>query len=125
MAGTINLTCSLRVSNGGFTDGFAPGPVSVAETNIGVGGGSQSIPTTAGGTAIAGLGGLTALGYAALENLDATHFVTVGIVVSGTYYPVLKLKAREVAVLRLVPGVTYYAMADTAAVLLLCRVWED
>ncbi len=106
-------------------DGFTPNTAQITETNAGVGGQTLSIPTTAGGTALAGLSGLTAFGYAAFQNLDSTNYVTVGIVVAATYYPVMKLFPGEFAILRLVPAVSYYALANTAAVELFYRVWEN
>lgn len=85
----------------------------------------QDIPTTAGGTALVIAAGVATLGYAKFKNLDSTNYVTIGIVVSATYYPVVKLKATEIALLRLVPGVTYYALANTATVTLEHVVIED
>jgi hypothetical protein len=124
MSGTINLSGAVRVTNGSFVDAFAPSPVSLTETNSGVTGGSQSIPTTAGGTVIT-IGSLTAYGYAAFQNLDATNYVSIGVQVAATFYPVLRLMPGEFAICRLEPAITFYARANTASVVLFTRIWEN
>lgn len=54
-------------------------------------------------------------GWAYFRNLDATNFVQVGVVVSATFYPLVKLFAGEACVFPLATS-TIYAKADTAAV---------
>lgn len=81
----------------------------------------QNIPTTAGGTALVFNASLTTQGYAYFINLDATNYVSIGVQVGGTFYPLARLKGgasgkKEGAILRLEPGVTVYALANTAAV---------
>lgn len=61
-------------------------------------------------------------GYIFLKNLDTTNFVQLGFS-TGVYG--MKLKAGEIALFRLEPGVTLYAKADTAAVSLQYIVYED
>lgn len=63
-------------------------------------------------------------GYAFFRNLDATNYVEIGVVVAATFYPLLKLKAGEVAVCRLATT-TFYAKANTAAVNLQCCLLAD
>lgn len=58
---------------------------------------------------------VTAGGYAWFRNLDATNYVEIGVEVSAAFYPLVKLKAGEVAVLRLATA-TIFAKANTAAV---------
>jgi hypothetical protein len=86
---------------------------------------TQTIPTTAGGTALVIAAGVATLGVARIKNLDLVNYITIGIVVSAAFYPVVKLKAGELYSLRLVPGVTYYALANTASVQLEHVVVED
>ena len=78
---------------------------------------SQSIPTTSGGTAIA-LGAVATPGVAYFINNDATNYVQIGIVVSATFYPLLKLFPGEGAAVRIDGGAVPYARANTAAVVL-------
>lgn len=54
-------------------------------------------------------------GWAYFRNHDSTHFVDIGVVVSGTFYPLLRLLPGENQVVRLAT-LTFYAQADTAAV---------
>lgn len=77
--------------------------------------GSQTIPTTAGGTAI-NLGTLSGtLGLFAIKNNDATNYVDIMSAVSGTAF--LRIKPGECFVGRLPPGITApAALANTASV---------
>lgn len=79
-------------------------------------GGAPSIPTTAGGTALV-MDSVGTSGLSYFRNLDATNYVEIGVVVSGTFYPFVKLKAGEACVLRLGTNAPY-ARANTAAVVL-------
>jgi hypothetical protein len=67
---------------------------------------------------------LATLGYAYLRNLDSTNYVEIGRDVAATFYPVLKLKPGEVALVRF-SNVALYAKANTAAVKLQYDVLED
>jgi hypothetical protein len=84
----------------------------------------QSIPTTAGGTALAIASSVTTAGLAYFRNTDTTNYVTIGHQVSGTYYPILKLEPGEVAVSRLAT-LSLYALANTAAVVLEHSIVND
>ncbi|MGA2035884.1 MAG: hypothetical protein ABSG68_26855 [Thermoguttaceae bacterium] len=125
MANEIQASLSVRILNGAYSQVISPQPASIAQTNVGAGGiPSQSIPTA--DTVIAGLTGLTANGYAFLQNLDATHYILWGpdngsgaIVVLG------KLKPGEYAWVRIAPSVVLRAKADTAACKLQVFVLED
>ena len=76
----------------------------------------MSVPTTAGGTVIP-MGSVSTPGWALFKNLDATHYVEILSAVSGTTFA--RLNPKEVALLRLPPGMTApAALANTAAVLL-------
>ena len=81
--------------------------------------GIVSIPTTAGGTALS-LDGITTatMGYAFFRNIDATNYIEIGVQVGGTFYALVKLKAGEVALLRMNQTNPPYALANTATVVL-------
>ena len=75
---------------------------------------SQSIPTTAGGTAI-NLGNLASLGWYLIKNLDTANNVDLLDAVSG--HTINTLKPGECAMGRFASGVTAPAMlAHTASV---------
>ncbi len=124
MSNEIQLSIVVRVANPPFQDMVNPGQVLVDQTNVGQGGYVSSIPTS--DTAVPGLTGLTANGYAVLQNLDETNYVVYGPDNgSGAIVPFGKLKPGEIAVLRIAPTVVLRAQADTAAVKLLAKVYED
>ena len=88
--------------------------------------GIVSIPTTAGGTALS-LDGITTatMGYAFFRNIDATNYIEIGVQVGGTFYALVKLKAGEVALLRMNQTNPPYALANTAAVVLQFTILAD
>lgn len=66
------------------------------------------------------LGDVATPGMSYFRNHDGTNFVQLGIVVSGTFYPVIRLKPDEDARFRIDPTATLYGKSDTAA----CEVEE-
>lgn len=68
---------------------------------------------------------VASLGVTMFENCDATNYVEIGVVVSATFYPSMRLLAGEAFPMRLSPAVTYYAKANTAAVKLRVRGVEN
>ena len=88
--------------------------------------GIVSIPTTAGGTALS-LDGITTatMGYAFFRNIDATNYIEIGVQVGGTFYALVKLKAGEVALLRMNQTNPPYALANTATVVLQFTILAD
>jgi hypothetical protein len=63
--------------------------------------------------------GVTTHGYLLLRNLDDTNYIKYGPKSSGVMVELGRLKAGEIAVLRVAPGATFRAVADTAA----CNLW--
>ena len=63
-------------------------------------------------------------GWCHMKNLDATNYVEVGVLVSSTFYPLLKLKPTEEIVFRLGTS-SPYAKANTATVKLDYSIYED
>lgn len=123
MANEISGAFQIQVANGGYNAtrqyNFNTDQSAVARGATGI---IQNIPTTAGGTAIAFPTTVATRGFAWFINLDTTNYVTIGVQVAGTFYPLIRLKGnataskREAAFLRLEPGVTVYALANTGAV---------
>ena len=122
MANEISGNFSVSVQNGAlvtqrshsFTADQALGRLS---------GATQSIPTTAAGTALGFNAGLTTSGVGWFVNLDTTNFVEIGVQVAGTFYPLCRINGgavgkKEGYAFRLSQGVTVYARADTGAVVL-------
>jgi hypothetical protein len=67
---------------------------------------------------------IAAAGYCYLRNLDAENYVDIGVDVGGVFYPLLRLKAGEVAVVRFAIK-DIYALASTADVALEFWMIED
>jgi len=88
--------------------------------------GIVSIPTTAGGTALS-LDGITiaTAGYAFFRNIDATYYIEIGVQVAGTFYALVKLKAGEVALLRMNQTNAPYARANGTAANLQYTILAD
>ncbi len=63
-------------------------------------------------------------GWAFFRNLDTTNYVEVGVEVAAAFYPLIKLKAGEAAIVRLATS-SVFAKANTAAVNLEWMVVED
>lgn len=74
-----------------------------------------SVPTTSAGTAL-DVASVSNLGWAYFANLDSTNYVEIGVQVSGTFYPFLRLLAGAKCVVPLSSSATLYARANTAAV---------
>jgi len=128
MANEIAIQLSVRVQNGSFLDQFTPGQVLVDQASIGRGGYTQSIGTSEG---VVNFGDITTAGWLALRNLDDTFSIQYGPTLDGAMVVFGRLRAGEVALLRLEPGIVMRAKAvaeDTAtpdASLLDVRLYED
>jgi hypothetical protein len=120
MANEITVNVSLGVRNGNLSDSFSPGALTFTQAAIGgpypgyqtIGTTEETIPTTE----------ITTLGWAVFRNLDATNYIRIGFS-TGVYG--IRLEPGEVACFRLNPGVTIYAIADTAACKLLVKIYQD
>ena len=88
--------------------------------------GIVSIPTSAGGTALS-LDGITTatMGYAFFRNIDATYYIEIGVQVGGTFYALVKLKAGEVALLRMNQTNAPYARSNGTAANLQFTILAD
>jgi hypothetical protein len=120
MANEISIAVDLRVSNAPYTLTQTK-RLQVDQTAIGEGGSVQVVGTT---EEALDFGDVSTLGWLYLENLDDTNFVeygpdSTGMVAFG------KLEAGECAILRLKPGITVKAKADTAECKVLVRCLED
>ncbi len=124
MANEITVSGSLSVAKGNL----AAESLSVSTLRANLAGSKieksvQSIPTTAGGTAIK-LGDLGSVGWFFIKNLDNTNYVEIMNAVSGTAF--LRLLPGEFAVGRFAGGVTApAALANTGAVLIEYEICEQ
>lgn len=122
MANEISLTVNMQVSNGNFRTSFTPGTIQVDQAAIG---GHMPIVSVGTTEEVLGFGDIGTLGYMALRNLDGTNYVDIGPESGGAMVPIIRLEAGNVAVMRLKPGITVRAQANTAAVKLQVVALED
>jgi hypothetical protein len=80
-------------------------------------GGVITVNTTEG---LVPIGSVASAGYGIFKNLDATNYVELGIVVSSTFYPLIRLKPGTAVAFHLATN-SLYARANTAA----CRMDYD
>lgn len=88
-----------------------------------VAGNTQSIPTTAAGTAIVLSAGLSAGAVAFFRNLDGTNYLEIGRQVGGTFYEVAKLGPGMPALIP-IASTGLYARSNTSACKLYHRAYQ-
>lgn len=121
MANEITLNNSLVLQNGNVNSAFATS-MQLAQTSARFDAGVQNIGTTH--ELIALKSDIATPGMSAFQNNGPTNYVEIGIVVSSTFYPVVKLKVGESAQFRISSN-PLYAKANTAAVDLAFLVCAD
>jgi hypothetical protein len=122
MASEITTRVQLTATKGSLSVKRDSGSTVIDMSGTHKAAGAMDIPTTAGGTAIP-LGSVSTAGLSYFRNLDATNYLTIGVVVSATFYPLVKLKAGESCLLRLGTNAPY-ALANTATCVLEYEVLE-
>ena len=123
MSNEISYQFQTLLKNGSLQDQYASGQLSASQTSALLIRNVVSVATTAGGQLL-DLGDIATPGFAVFSNLDSTNFVEIGIVVTGTFHPFLKLKPGEQVYARL-SNIVPYAKADTLAVNLFYIVYSD
>ena len=124
MANEISIVTSITCANGSLKTSRVPTTLQVTQTTAFVDGAGQSIGFAA-HEAIAVSGDLTTEGWCWIQNIDTTNYVAIGVDVAAAFYPVARLRAGEWALFRWAPGVTLYAQADTAAVVIDKMLLDD
>jgi hypothetical protein len=123
VADEIKVRVKVTCENGFFKDLFDPGEISVTQTTA-----NGHSPVVDVGTTeeVISFGDVSAanVGYVAFRNLDTTNYVQIGPESAGAMVAAIRLKAGEVAVLRLEPSVTLRAKANTAAVKLQMKLLQ-
>ena len=114
MANEINFNGSISIRKGNYVDTFNPGSITMDLADPRGDGGVQEIGTGASGEAF-GVTDVTSGGVFFFRNLDDTNYVEIGIQVSSTFYPFLKLLAGEYAIGRLGTAAPY-GKANSAVV---------
>jgi hypothetical protein len=120
MANEISVTLRVAITNGNMSEVIQPNALSITQNAMGgPTPGYQTIGTTEETISLSELG---TIGVCYIRNNDATNFVDFGV--ATTSY-MIRLKAGEFAWIRLKPGSTIYAKADTAACKVTFKAFED
>jgi len=120
MANEITITQNIAIENVGFSDKRTHSNKKFDQTTLGgmlpgykkIGTSEETLTTT----------DVATLGWAWIKNLDAANYVDFGFT-TAVYG--IRCEAGEVALFRLVPGVTIYALANTAEVKTQIHIYED
>lgn len=123
MANEITITANMTCTNGGFAFATKESAVRINQTTQG-GGGPGVVTVTTSDTALS-LGTFTTKGYCFIKNLDSTNYVEFGPESGGAIVKLLKLKAGEYAMFRIVNSATLRAQANTASVKCYIAIIED
>jgi hypothetical protein len=121
MANEIQITARLEVSKGFTYAAQLPAPILANLTGTAITSGVQAIGTSAEALL---MNDVTTAGYAYFRNTDATNFVEIGTGISTSFVSFAKLKAGEIAVIRLGTNAPT-AKADTAAINLQYMILAD
>lgn len=122
MADEITLTFGLAVSNGAFRDSVPIMTSRYTQSDLGAYSAIVSVATSESDMAV---GAVTTPGWLFLLNLDAAHFVTWGPKASGAMVACGKLAAGACAWVQLDPAMTLRWKADTAAVKVLVKLYQN
>ena len=115
MAGNeIKVTQQLQITNGAYKKAFAPGTVSVTQTNKGASAGIWTIGTSEEDITF---NDITTEGWLSLVNLDPTNYVEYGAAATTPTMATLgRMRFGEPAQFRMEPGVTLRMKANGAPV---------
>ena len=117
MANEITASFAFRAAKGNLdVSKTASGQFTLSASAPVASGGCQSIGTAA--HEALGLGDVSDAGWAYFKNIDATNYVEIGVDVSSSFYPLVRLAAGEFALFPLSNSAAPYAKANTAAVVL-------
>jgi hypothetical protein len=123
MSKEITVNLKVDVKNGFLAQSFSPGTVLVDMSGTTATGGVQDIGTSTNAEALS-MSDVSSAGWAWFRNCDTTNYVDIGSGTGTNFAPVIRLKAGEVAALRLATNAPT-ARANTAAVKLLYNILAD
>lgn len=121
MANELKVTLGVAYANGSMKDTIASEVLNITQDTLFYHGTVVSVGTSEEDLAI---GDIATLGWLYLKNLDATNYVTYGPK-DTTMKAFGRIEAGEFAILRLEPGITLRWQANTAAVKVLVKLYND
>lgn len=122
MSNTLSINVSVTATLGGFRDTFSPGAITVVPSTVGAHCPIVTVGTSEEDLDVGDVGASTQ-GYIVLQNLDAANYVTYGPKSGGAMVAMGRIKAGEVAILRLEPSAVLRWAANTAPVKVSARIY--
>jgi hypothetical protein len=121
MANELKVTVGVNYANGQASDLIQAKQFSVSQANQELF--SRIVNCSTSDTALS-ISGITTLGVAVIQNLDATNYVDVGPDNSGAILPMARLLPGDPpAIIPLKPGITIRTQAHTAACNVLVKIY--
>lgn len=124
MANEITVNVSLKVQNGNLVQQHSPGSLTFNQATALAIGGVQTIGNATHEALVLGTD-VTTPGWTYMRNIDTSNHVSIGTVVSGTFYPVVHLEPGEASVYRMAPTFVPYAKAASGSVNLQYMIYAD
>jgi hypothetical protein len=124
MANELTVTVSLKVANGSLVQQHAPGSQTFNQSTALSVGGVQPIGHTTHEALYIGAD-IANRGWCYMRNIDNNSHVSVGVLVSSTFYPLVHLEPGEATVFRMHPTAVPYAQAQSATVNLQYMIYAD
>lgn len=124
MSNEVRYGLNVSLTNGSLVDSYNMSGLTANQTTAGVVRNVQTcLSASAQGDAI-NKGSITTPALAVFENLDANNYIEIGIQVTGTFYPFLKLLAGKQAGPMWLGTTTPYARANTGNIKLFYIMYE-
>lgn len=121
MADELSFNLSITVDKTPLYETITPGTFQFDVSAIGLAAGVQVVGTSAEAIVTTDV---ASLGWCYLQNLDSTNFILYGPDDGGTLKDFGKMLPGEIAWLRLKPGITVKAKADTASCKMLYKIFD-
>ena len=115
MANEITVNINATCVNGYHRTPFQPSTKQITQTAVGEYSATWTVGTSEEDMST---GDITTMGLLGLLNTDTTNYVQIGPKSGGAMVPAMRLKPGEPNFIRCEPGVTWRAIANTAA----CKV---
>lgn len=125
MAGTITVNSTIQVTNSPMLTPTIGGSQTIVQNNLGGGLPGYTELGSADTAETLNTSELSTEGWAYVKNLSSDITVQLGLDVSSTFYPVMKLKPGEEFCFRLMDGITFQAKPISGTAKILVQVWED
>ena len=124
MANEIKYNYSLSLANGTLADSYGTSGLSANQTNARLVRNVQTLLAISLQGDVVSLGGVVTPGIAVFSNLDTVNYIELGIQVSGTFYPFLKLQAGQQSGPMFMGTSGIYGRANTGDVKMLYIIYE-